>query len=386
VPGVEAGQKYLAPRDEWEEKLVEIWSEVLGRDKFHGAIGIDDNFFEIGGHSLKATMMVSMIRREWNINVPLVEVFRSPSIRRLARYIEFNCNEIDITINPALDDHIVLLKSADNSSGHLFFIHDGSGEVEGYIEFCNHLDHRCNCWGIRADGFENYAPGNLSITEIAKNYIEKVKKVQPRGPYRIAAWSLGGTIAFEMVGQLEQMNEAIDLFAMIDAPAPDKKEMPGGRFTPESELNWLRHYLPLVGDRVENLRGAQSIEDIWLFIVDFIQSNNIDAQIIREIINRFVGIVIPDYHRLSSVELIKYLNIIRSLDTARAFYNPEGKIITPIYFFKASRSGSIKHENWSEYACKPLKIHEITGDHYSIFKLPGVIDFAEKFGKILETR
>jgi thioesterase domain-containing protein/acyl carrier protein len=383
VPGVEASQKYLAPGDELEEKLVEIWSEVLGRDKFHGTIGIDDNFFEIGGHSLKATIMVSMIRREWNVNVPLVEVFKSPTIRGLAQYIKLDRNEIDITAKPAPDDHIVLLKSADNSSGHLFFIHDGSGEVEGYIGFCNHLDHLFNCWGIRADGLGNYAPGNLSITEIAKNYIEKVKKVQPRGPYRIAAWSLGGTIAFEIVRQLEQIKETVAFFAMIDVPPPPGNGMPREKFTRESELKWIRECLS-GSDMIGKLQDTRTVENIWISVVDYIRSNNIDARVFRGIINQFAGASIPNYHRLEPPELIRYLNIIRSLDAARLSYVPNGKINTPIYFFKASRSGSIKHENWSEYACKPLKFYEVTGDHYSIFKSPGVIDFAEKFGKTLE--
>ncbi|MCU0290178.1 MAG: condensation domain-containing protein, partial [Acidobacteria bacterium] len=73
-------------------KLVELWSEVLGRDKLHASqlqtsIGINDNFFQLGGHSLKAAILVSKIYKLFHVNVPLVEIFKAPTIRSLAHII-----------------------------------------------------------------------------------------------------------------------------------------------------------------------------------------------------------------------------------------------------------------------------------------------------------
>ncbi|WP_139357847.1 condensation domain-containing protein, partial [Clostridium beijerinckii] len=76
--------EYEAPRNEVEEILASIWSEVLGIEK----IGINDNFFEIGGHSLKAMMLISKIHKELNKEVPLKELFRFPTIKELSKYIE----------------------------------------------------------------------------------------------------------------------------------------------------------------------------------------------------------------------------------------------------------------------------------------------------------
>jgi tyrocidine synthetase-3 len=76
--------EYAAPRDDIEEKLTGIWSEVFGREK----VGIDDNFFELGGHSLKATILASKINKELNVEVPLGEIFNSPSIRKIGNYIK----------------------------------------------------------------------------------------------------------------------------------------------------------------------------------------------------------------------------------------------------------------------------------------------------------
>ncbi|MCP4153013.1 MAG: hypothetical protein GY757_35095, partial [bacterium] len=66
---------YMAPRNSIEEKLTGIWANVLERKK--AAISIDDNFFDIGGHSLRATIMASKIHKEFNVKLPLAEIFKN---------------------------------------------------------------------------------------------------------------------------------------------------------------------------------------------------------------------------------------------------------------------------------------------------------------------
>lgn len=78
---VEAGD-YTAPRNRTEEELVRIWVSVLGLEE--ARIGIDDDFFDLGGHSLKAAILTSRIHQELEIKVALAEIFRMPTIRQLA--------------------------------------------------------------------------------------------------------------------------------------------------------------------------------------------------------------------------------------------------------------------------------------------------------------
>lgn len=80
--------EYAAPRNETEEKLAAVYKEVLGADK----VGINDNFFDLGGHSLKAIILISQIHKQFNIEVPLKEIFRLPVLKDLAGYIEKNEN------------------------------------------------------------------------------------------------------------------------------------------------------------------------------------------------------------------------------------------------------------------------------------------------------
>jgi amino acid adenylation domain-containing protein len=85
-PKLSAGRDYIAPADELERKLAEVWSEVLNVEK--KAIGMETNFFDLGGHSLKATILAAKIHKEMNIRVPLVEIFRTQTMTGLSEYIK----------------------------------------------------------------------------------------------------------------------------------------------------------------------------------------------------------------------------------------------------------------------------------------------------------
>jgi len=98
-PQVEQGDTYAAPRDHLERKLVEIWSEVLDVEPTN--IGIDDDFFSLGGHSLKATPLISKIHKEMNVNLPIDSLFENPTIRALAGYVKEAKQELYVSIPTA---------------------------------------------------------------------------------------------------------------------------------------------------------------------------------------------------------------------------------------------------------------------------------------------
>jgi thioesterase domain-containing protein/acyl carrier protein len=233
VPRMEEdGKNFIEPGNETEIKLAKIWSEVLGINK--EKIGRDSDFFQLGGHSLKTTVLQARIRETFNIKMPLAEIFRTPLIRELARYIDGKKRKDRPMEIETGDEQMVLLQSG-TTKRNLFFIHAGSGEVEGYIELVNHLPAGYFYWGIRAERMEHVVPRPLTIEEMARSYIEKIKILQPQGPYHIAGWSIGGTIAFEMVHQLEKMGDAVGFFALIDTSP--------SYYSPEGKIKTLMHFI-----------------------------------------------------------------------------------------------------------------------------------------------
>lgn len=90
--------KYIAPRNYIEEKLVEIWSDVLGIGA--SVLSVKADFFELGGHSLKATRIISRLHKEFDVNIPLIEIFRNPTIAALAEYVKAAGKKEFSTIEP----------------------------------------------------------------------------------------------------------------------------------------------------------------------------------------------------------------------------------------------------------------------------------------------
>ncbi|HLP57236.1 MAG TPA: condensation domain-containing protein, partial [Candidatus Deferrimicrobium sp.] len=101
APESEAGATYSPPRDILEEKLVETWSDLLGKQK--DKLGIDDNFFEIGGHSLKVTILIARMHKAFNVKIPLTEIFRGPTIRELAARIRKSGAQEDFSAIPPVE-------------------------------------------------------------------------------------------------------------------------------------------------------------------------------------------------------------------------------------------------------------------------------------------
>jgi amino acid adenylation domain-containing protein len=136
-PEIKSGMIYNAPRDAVEKKLAAIWLDVLGliRNALPASpgegslIGIDDNFFQLGGHSLKATRLTSKIHREFKVKIPLAEVFKTPSIRSLAAYIKKAGEEEYGPIKPAEEKEYYELSSAQK---RLYFIHQVEPGSLGY--------------------------------------------------------------------------------------------------------------------------------------------------------------------------------------------------------------------------------------------------------------
>ncbi|MGD2088936.1 MAG: amino acid adenylation domain-containing protein [Candidatus Aminicenantes bacterium] len=378
-PETTGNKNYVPPKNEIEKKLVEIWSQVLDKQN----IGTHDNFFELGGHSLKATVLTARIKRELDVILPLIEIFNRPKIHLLAQYINTQTKENKLP----KDHYLLLLKEEKNSPHHLFFTHDGTGEVDAYIELCKSLEPGYNCWGITADPFEHYAPKNLNIENMAAKYIERITMTQPPGPYSIVGWSFGGLIAFEMVRLLEQKKQHMNFLAMIDTPPPNTDgSEPIAEFTLKSELDWIKDYLP--GDIYEKIqqvsRASQQfqLEHMWELILHHLESGSIHIEKIKEVLMKLGGRGIPNIANLDIAACIRYLNILRSSIKARLSYAPGGKIDTPVHYFWPAESKITGPENWNDYTSQPIKIYKIPGDHYSILKLPHLANLGKQLAII----
>jgi amino acid adenylation domain-containing protein len=372
---------YEPPTNPVEEKLCRIWEEILKVER----AGINDSFFDLGGNSLTAVQLITKVRKDFNINIPLREVLGLSNIKEIAKYMIEQRNPGEYKH----DDNLILLKKGLTTDKHLFIVHAGSGEAEGYMGLCDKLGGGFNCWGIRADRLRNYTPENLTIEDIASKYIEKVKTIQPKGPYHIAGWCVGGTTAFEMVRQFEQSGEQVKFFALINSYAPQKgfyEYMEA--FSTETEKALVEQFLKDndMNGKIQ-MQGLTDIDTIWPFLITYAHDHHLEQDILsmaREKIPQNIASIIPDYNHINLEGLVYYMNVIRIYAAARAKYIPSGKVNTRIHFFEAKKSRISNKENWKMYCNEDIDYDEVNGTHFSIFDPENVQELAKKIGNKLE--
>ncbi|WP_432185249.1 amino acid adenylation domain-containing protein [Streptomyces tendae] len=198
----------LGPRSPEEQILSGLFAELLGL----AGVGVDDDFFQLGGHSFLATRLVQRIRATFGIDLSVRSVFEEPTVAGLAREIAS-----DVTRDPFTT---LLPLRPRGSRPALFCIHPGSGTSWSYAGLLSHLDPDQPLYGLQARGLSEPDALPSSIAEMADDYARIIREVQPSGPYRLLGWSFGGLAAHAVATRLEHLGEEVSLLAVVDAYPP----------------------------------------------------------------------------------------------------------------------------------------------------------------------
>ena len=194
------------PRSATERALVVLWEELLGVS----GIGIDDEFFALGGTSLLAARMIAELVHRRGIALPLTTIVESPTIRQFAQ-------RADQGTAAAPGGLVTLRRHGDRK---LFLVHDGDGETLLYRNLANRLPASMSVFGIQPQRRARIPLAHLSIEEMAASYVNTVRAEQPHGPYLLGGMCAGGLIAFEMARQLQSAGEAVERVIMMDSATP----------------------------------------------------------------------------------------------------------------------------------------------------------------------
>jgi len=208
APRYGAAEAGRPPRDRREASLAQLFAEVLGLP----SVGVEEDFFSLGGHSLSATRLTTRIRTTMGVDVSLPTLFEYPTVADLAPRLD-----MDDTRNP-LDalDVLVPLRTT-GVLPPLFCIHPAIGLSWCYSGLLQHLGPGRPLYGIQATGLAQPEPLPTSIEEIAATYIAHMRKVQPAGPYHVLGWSFGGLVAHAVATRLQREGEQVALLAVLDA-------------------------------------------------------------------------------------------------------------------------------------------------------------------------
>jgi amino acid adenylation domain-containing protein len=210
--GVSSAREYVAPRTETEKALADIWAKLLKVER----IGIHDDFFDMGGHSLMAMRAVSQIGEMYEVNLPLAVLLEAPTIAELAKKLhkEDTNKDTDERKTPSWSSLVPI--RASGSKKPLFLVHGAEGNILLYREVTQHLGPDQPVYGLQSQGLNGDGRFLTTVEEMASHYLKEILEAQPHGPYFLGGYCLGGTVALEMAQQLTALGEKVEVVLMLD--------------------------------------------------------------------------------------------------------------------------------------------------------------------------
>ncbi|MEU7260676.1 hybrid non-ribosomal peptide synthetase/type I polyketide synthase [Streptomyces rimosus] len=348
APGGQSGDEVL-PRDEVEKLLAGIWQQFFGPD----SIGVHVSFFTLGGNSLMAVRLMARIQQLLGCSLPISTLFASPTIALLAEAVR-------AAGATARRSALVPINAA-GSKPPLFIVHPVGGDVLCYAGLAGLLGDDQPCYGLQTPDGD---PVPATVTEMAAHYTEAVTKLVPRGPYRLAGWSMGGVIALEMARQLTEADAAVDLVTVVDLLEP-----PGdGSIEPVSDaelLAWL-------GKDLAGLAGQE-----WQPTPDLFRpaDGRTPLEVLHtEAVRRSILPADIDLETLGSI-------VDRFTRNSRALLAHVPRPYTgEVRFIRAQDGASVDTaKQWMQLFEGASALIELPGDHYTVMRPPLLNALADAF-------
>ncbi|MEO6638420.1 MAG: amino acid adenylation domain-containing protein, partial [Ginsengibacter sp.] len=376
---------YVAARNELEAGLVEIWKAILHLER----IGIYDNFFEIGGHSLLVIRLVSAIKRKLNVEPTINDIFIHPTIA------SFTENVIEKVKNPSQKEanikYLVSLKEGRNGIP-LYIVCGEGGTSLRFKKFSELMNKDQAVYALQLPlDHKNLQEVPATIEEISKSFIEEILIENPDGPYALSGHCLGGYIAFEMAKQLLASGRKVHLLTLFDTVLrkAEKNEPQNLKKRNHARLFIKRFFYKLIlklnfefflfrKHTKHAIHYKMNSLKLLIYKIKYrkeLKSGDLD----------YVGLDIFKKPTIYSEASKKYK--LTSLDHELVlFYAKERYYFTDsekqVVFKKLYLNDRTKNL-WSQYATS-IKIHETQGDHSSMFETIHAKEFAETLQKYLD--
>lgn len=343
-----------------ESDLLALWREVLERPD----VGLDDDFFDRGGDSLRGARLFVEIAEQLGLDRPLSLLVQHPTVRSLAAVLPLD-DEVWDTLVP-------IRVSGDRPP--LFVIHGGFGEVLFARPLAHLLGPDQPVYGIRAAALDGFPPREGSIAEVAASYARSIRAVRPEGPYALYGFSLGGTLAFEVAVLLQAEGEEVALLAMGDT------RLPGGGAGRETVGDRLRRHAATM--REAGLGGAAR----HAIALAQRQARSEWRRLQRRVRRREQAEVAERLQALTTsypvpVDLRRD-HVLLTYGTMASAHHPRSAFDGRILYLRAERS--IADRGWSDLATGGLDLVPIRGGHPQMEHQPGLGDAAVAIAAALE--
>jgi amino acid adenylation domain-containing protein len=358
LPQASVASGRVLPRDPVELELSLIAAEVLGVPW----VGIRDDFFALGGHSLLAVRFIARIRTRFGVDLPLSCLFASPTMEGLAALLRRR--------GPVQPAATLIKIQGQGSERPIFFVHPIGGQVLCYAELARRLGSDQPVYGLQAA-----ETSSRTLVERAAAYLREIRAIQPTGPVRLAGWSLGGVIAFEMARQLCASGGQVETLLLLDTTAPGHATYSIEQDDHALLLSFARDVAALGG-----LNGQARPALVDVADTSFDEALGRLLQMARD-----HDLLPAD---LEEGDIRRWFEVFRSNHRAMMSYRPTtypGSVILlrAAEGIRAGREGDL---GWSLLAPRGVEVRTVPGHHYSLLREPHVGDLAHQVAEILSRR
>ena len=318
-PAVEALRRsaFVAPRSASERLLAELWSRVLKVDE----VGVHDNFFSLGGHSLLGIQLFAQVEKRTGRRLPIRTLFQAPTIAELANALDGEAT------GPSEWRHLSAIRPG--GSRLPFFCVQGD---EAHVYLPKLLGDDQPFYGFGHQGEDGQAIEHTTVEDIAATYLKELRTARPHGPYVLGGYSFGGIVAYEMARQLTALGEVVPLLVLFDTYAP-----------------------------ADGLRSATAEERLHMPLKRWVMRRLVARHLRR-------GTTIPP--------ALRHFHIIDTYGKATRAYDP-GRYEGNVLLLRAQGSPGPADLGWNALVNGGVEVRTVPGDHYSVIKEPHVRALAE---------
>jgi thioesterase domain-containing protein len=247
-------------------------------------VGIDDNFFDLGGTSLLSVSLFAEISRQLQVNLPLSAIVEAPTVRSLGQLISAPGNQER--------QGMVCLRAG--GARNLFLVHDGLGETLLYHNLARRLPTGICVYGIEPKRLPNIPLAHSSIRAMADSYVDQIRAVQPQGPYLLGGMCAGGVIAYEMATRLNAAGDSVQLVAILDGATPQAERRKTGIISGQ-RLSRIKEAV------LERNSSGRSFLARWLSVASVVSSKAVNAASYK---------LVSSTHRLSVRFRVAFLKVL----------------------------------------------------------------------------
>jgi len=323
-----------SPKDAFESQMVKIWETVLGTSR----VGVQDNFFDLGGTSLLAARMIYKVERRFGKTLPTSALLQAPTVEGVCGILrQQGWSQKWSSLVPI---------QTEGTRPPFFCVHGLAGTVLRFKALAKYIGPDQPVYGLQAQGLDGVHPCHVRVEDMAEHYVKEMRSVQPEGPYYFGGYSFGGYVCLEMARRLRQAGQEVGLLALLDT-FPEKEKSNTSlllKLLSLSPRDWVSFFYRKIRGRVKH----------WIAAATF-------PQILKN-----------SWYSCAKAERDYQLRPYR------------GEVVLFRPSKESLRSSQDSAKVWSQWVTGGVEVHEIPGDHGSITREPLVRHLAEQIRECLD--